>query len=104
MSWWETTIVIAAGVLTMFNVIDKIVTTIKAAKNPVDDLKKRVDDLERKISDSYPRYDSKIEVIEDGNRVVQRAILELLKHSIDGNNIDGLKDAEKELSKYLISK
>ena len=104
MSWWETTIVIAAGVLTMFNVIDKIVTTIKAAKNPVDDLKKRVDDLERKISDSYPRYDSKIEVNEDGNRVVQRAILELLKHSIDGNNIDGLKDAEKELSKYLISK
>ena len=104
MEWWERTVVIAAGALTLFNVVDKIVTAVKAAQNPVDDLKKRVEDLERKIADSYPRYDKKIIEIEDGNRVVQRAILELLKHSIDGNNIDGLKEAEKELSKYLISK
>ena len=104
MSWWETTVVIGAGLLTIYNVVDKIVSAVKAAKNPVDDLKKRVEELERKIADSYPRYDSRIEKIEEGNRGVQKAILELLKHSIDGNNIDGLKEAEKKLSDYLVEK
>lgn len=104
MEWWQTTIVIAAGVLTIFNVIDKIVSAVKAAKNPVDDLKKRVEDLERKINESYPRYDQKIIEIENGNRVVQKAILALLKHSIDGNNVEALKEAENELSNFLINK
>ena len=104
MSWWETTVVIAAGALTLFNVVDKIVSAVKAAQNPVDDLKKRVEDLERKIADSYPRYDKKIAEIEDGNRIVQKAIYELLKHSIDGNNIDGLKKAERDLHEYLFDK
>ena len=104
MDWWEKTIVIAAGVLTLFNLIDKIVTAVKAQQDPVDDLKKRVEELEKKIADSYPRYDEKIKEIEAGNRVVQEAIYELLKHSIDGNNIDGLKKAEGDLHKYLFNK
>ena len=104
MSWWENTIVIAAGVLTIFNLIDKIVTAAKATQNPVEDLKKRVEELEKKIADSYPRYDKKIEEIESGNRVVQEAIYQLLKHSIDGNNIDGLKKAEEDLHTYLFNK
>ena len=104
MSWWETTVVIGAGLLTIYNVVDKIVSAVKAAKNPVDDLKKRVEDLERKINESYPRYDQKIIEIENGNRVVQKAILALLKHSIDGNNVEALKEAENELSNFLINK
>ena len=104
MEWWQTTVVIAAGVLTLFNVIDKIVTAVKSAKNPVDELKRRVDELERKIQESYPKYDAKIAEIENGNRVVQKSILALLKHSIDGNNVEALKEAESELSNFLINK
>lgn len=101
MNWWETTVVIAAGILTIFNLIDKIVTAAKATQNPIEDLKKRVEVLENKIADSYPRYDKKIDEIENGNRVTQEAIYHLLKHSIDGNNIDGLKKAEEHLEEYL---
>ena len=104
MEWLSTTVLIAAGALTIFNTIDKIVTAVKAAKNPVDDLRKRVEELERKNNEIYPKYDSKILEIEAGNRVIQRSILALLKHSIDGNNIDALKDAEEKLSNYLIDK
>lgn len=104
MNWWETTVVIGAGVLTLYNLIDKIVNTVKATKNPIDDLKRRVEELERKNAEIYPKYDKKILEIESGNRVTQKALLELLKHSIDGNNIDGLKEAEKRLSDFLIEK
>lgn len=98
MSWWETTVVIGAGVLTIFNVIDKIVTKVKEAKEPTQDLEKRVADLERKILESY---DKRIEDIEKGNKVTQRAILALLEHAIDGNNKNQLIKAKDNLNDYL---
>ncbi len=98
MSWWETTVVIGAGVLTIFNVIDKIVTKVKEAKEPTQDLEKRVAELERKILESY---DKRIEDIEKGNKVTQRAILALLEHAIDGNNKNQLIKAKDNLNDYL---
>ena len=101
MEWWETTVVIAAGVLTIYNLIDKIVTASKKAKEPTEELEKRVADLERKILENY---DKRITDIEKGNKVTQKAILALLEHSIDGNNTDGLKKAKDELSQYLVDR
>lgn len=101
MSWWETTVVIAAGVLTIYNLIDKIVTASKKAKEPTEELEKRVAELERKILENY---DKRITDIEKGNKVTQKAILALLEHSIDGNNTDGLKKAKDELSQYLVDR
>ena len=98
MSWWETTVVIAAGVLTIFNVIDKIITKIKEAKEPTEDLEKRVAELERKILENY---DKRIADIEQGNKVTQRAILALLEHAIDGNNKNQLIRAKDNLNDYL---
>ena len=93
--------VIAAGVLTSYNLIDKIVTASKKAKEPTEELEKRVADLERKIMENY---DKRITDIEKGNKVTQKAILALLEHSIDGNNTDGLKKAKDELSQYLVDR
>lgn len=98
MNWWETTVVIGAGVLTIVNLIDKIVTKVKEAKEPTQDLEKRVADLERKILESY---DKRIEDIEKGNKVTQRAILALLEHAIDGNNKNQLIKAKDNLNDYL---
>lgn len=104
MEWWATTIVIGSGALTLFNVIDKVVGAVKATKNPIDDLKKRVEELERKNEEICPRYDKKIAEIEQGNKVVLNSLLAIMKHDIDGNNIDALKDASEELQRYLIQR
>ncbi len=42
--------------------------------------------------------------LDEGNRVTQRALLALLAHAIDGNNIDQLKKAEGRLNDYLVNK
>lgn len=98
MSWWENTIVISAGVLTLFNLVDKIINASRQAKEPLEDIKRRIDVLEQKD------FEKRIEELEKGNRILQKSILALLKHSIDGNNTEGLKKAEEELSDYLTSK
>lgn len=63
-------------------------------------LEGRMDVVEKYLTND----DNRIKEMERGSRVTQKAILALLKHALDGNEIDGLKQATSELNEYLISK
>jgi hypothetical protein len=113
--WWQVTLAIIGGALVIINFYNAIVQLIKASKTPTNNLEERVGLIERKlefeIKATFAEYDArfgrdktKIEMIEQGNRVTQKALLALLKHSIDGNNIDALKKAEGDLSEFLIER
>lgn len=115
MEWFNTTIVIVAGILTVFNLGDKVFTWVERAKKPQGDLESRMSAVEKKlefeIKASFLEYDArfgrdkaKIDSIEEGNKVTQKALLALLEHSIDGNNTDAMKKAKKDLEEYLINR
>lgn len=115
MNTFELIIVISAGVLTIFNLMDKLVGYAKKVKEPTDSLSERVSTIEKRMEIEYKalfadyelrfRRDlNRIEAIEEGNRTTQKAILALLTHSIDGNNIEEMKKAKKALEEYLINK
>ena len=97
-AWLQTTIIVVAGFLTLFNFVDKLISYSNKAKEPYGELERRVAELEQKD------FDKRIAELEKGTRITQKAILALLKHSIDGNNTNGLKESEKELSEYLLNK
>lgn len=85
-------------------VIMKIYTAAKAPNKHQDEvLKEHGEKLEqyRKYFDSDNK---RIGLLEEGNRITQQAILALLAHSIDGNDIQAMKDAKDRLQQYLISK
>lgn len=108
MNWWENVVVISAGVLTLFNLIDRIIQYANKPKETTDELKRRIEMIERKtdedFKEKFENIDNEIGNLKESNRVTQKALLALLKHSIDGNNKDALTEAEKELSDYLINK
>lgn len=108
-------VVVTAFVLSVFNLWDKIDARIKAKNEPTEVLKNRIQNLEtltsteyvKKFADYEKHFDDdlkRIRCIEEGNRITQRALLALLKHSIDGNEVEELKNASDELTRYLISK
>lgn len=88
-----------------------IVKMIDRAKQPHEELEKRltaIDDAIQKIEERLvlgnKRFEtdkSHIDAIEEANAVTQRALLALLSHSINGNDIDSLRDAKKELEDHL---
>lgn len=45
---------------------------------------------------------NRIKEIEEGNRVTQKALLALLSHSLNGNDVDKLREAKSSLEEYLI--
>ena len=46
----------------------------------------------------------RITAIEEGNKVLCQGIVALLSHEINGNSIDKLRQAQTDLTNYLINK
>lgn len=113
--WITNAALIAAFLLSLFNLWDRIDSRLKAAKEPTKMLETRIANLENLLNGEYRMkfndYDShfkadleRIKQIEEGNKVTQKALLALLNHAIDGNNTAQLKKAEEDLQQYLIDR
>lgn len=67
---------------------------------PQEDQNKTIKENSEKIKEHEERL---IKQEKQGNLLMQ-GMLALLNHSIDGNNIDGMKTAKSEIQKFLIEK
>lgn len=96
-----------AGISVVAGAIVWVIKGIKAARAPGQKLASRVKALEDQNAE-YRKFfandKDRIDVMEEGNRIMQRAMLALLSHGIDGNDVDSLKTAKNELQKYLIER
>lgn len=84
-----------------------IVKAVTAAKSPWKKLEQRVEVMEKKLeqhSGFFANDKTRMDIMDEGSRVTQKAILAILSHAIDGNNVDELKQAKKELQNYLIER
>ena len=113
--WVINTSIVLALLLSAFNLWDKIDARKKAAKEPTKLLEARIGNLEKLIQIEYSvrfaSYDEhfardlrRIELLEEGNKVTQRALLALMQHEINGNDIDKLSKALEDLNEYLINR
>ena len=80
---------------------------VKFTKAPNKTQDERLDALEawkEKVDGRLREGDDRFEQVDKGNRITQKALLALMKHAINGNDVDSLKDAEKSLEEYLVEK
>lgn len=104
---WPAILAVASAIVLLSQAAEKIGKAIQAAKAPNTQQNERLDKLERHMEevDSYLAKDKeRLNNIEDGNRATQRAILALLDHGIDGNNIKQMQDAKEALQNHLINR
>lgn len=106
-NFWAALLAVASAIVLLANAGEKIVKAVKAAKAPNQAQNERLDNLEDRLEvvDRKLANDSKrLEAIEGGDRVSQRALLALLSHGIDGNNLKQMQDARDELQSHLINR
>ncbi len=104
---WTVILAGASAIVLLSNAIEKIVKAVKAAKAPSEELDKRLADLEswKKTVESKLAHDKgRLDDIDAGNRATMHALLALLDHGIDGNNIKQMQDAKTELQEHLINR
>lgn len=78
---------------------------ISAVKKPKADQDKRITQLEGRVSavEGFLKNDKhRLDRMDDGQHVTMQALLALLDHNLDGNNIDQMQKAKEALQKHLI--
>jgi hypothetical protein len=88
-------------------VVKIIVALIAKAKAPNEIQDKRITTLEEEMRDVHKRReegDTHFSVTDEGNRITQEALLALMSHAINGNDVDKLREAKSKLEAYLIKK
>lgn len=88
-------------------VVTLIYALFKFAGTPNKSQNKRLDDLEewkKEVERRLNTGDDHFQEIDNGNRITQKAILALMKHAINGNDVNSLKEAEEDLEDYLLKK
>jgi Flp pilus assembly protein TadB len=111
-------VVVAAGILTLMNLIDKVMLwkdrekapdleKIKSIQEKLIKIDQRIDDHEKvfEAHNSFLDKDNRrLEILEQGSRVTSKALLALLGNANRGDNTEEMHEAEKELSRYLIER
>lgn len=104
---WPAILAAASAIVLLANASEKIAKAVQAARAPGAEQDKRLSDLEdwKKSVDMKLDTDKKrLDAIDQGNRATQRALLALLDHGIDGNNIEQMQHAKEELQNHLINR
>ena len=107
-------IAVAAAIITVSTAAGIIINLIGKRKEPeekqddritrCEDRLDKTDVILEKFKSFFSNDDKRFKEIEEGNKITQTAILAILKHSINGNDVEALKKAEADLEKYLINK
>lgn len=103
---WAIVLAAASAIVLLSNAAEKIVKAIKAAKAPenaqnkkISEIESRLDHIEAKLNNDKKEIDS----VTTCNHVLTKGMLALLEHGINGNNIDQMRDAKKDVEAYLIN-
>ena len=97
---WAWVLAAASAIVLISNAIEKIVKAVKAANAPNAAQDEKIRKLDERIS-TVEKYlsndDTRLKLIEQEHKAVLQSLLALLDHGLDGNNIDQMKAAKKEL-------
>ena len=94
------TAIVLIAVMGFVVLLGNVIKTVSNWKKPHDDLQQWKTDVDSKLTNDNKRLD----VLEEGNRVICRGILAMLSHDINGNSNDKLIASQKEITDYLIEK
>jgi hypothetical protein len=105
---------LASAIVTVSAAVGVIIKMFEKAKEPENKQNERLDNIDIKLSEidktieKFKEYftndDNRFKAIERSNKITQTALLALLKHSLNGNDKESLKTAEKSLEEYLVNK
>ena len=100
-------VTISAAIGVIIKVIENIRAPEKIQNERLDNIDKRLDghdEIIEKFKEYFTNDDNRFKAIETSNKVTQTALLALLKFSLNGNDKESLREAEKSLEEYLVNK
>lgn len=101
---FEVILWVCGAIVSVSAAITIIVKVIQKLKAPEKSQNERISSLEKKMERVDQLFDNdnqRLKALEEGTIITQQAILALLSHAINGNDVNSLRDAKNDLEKYL---
>lgn len=105
---------LAGFINTIGAAVEKIAKIINAAKAPGEEQNKQIQELQdwqtelegwkKEVDRKLGNDQSALRALHDGNQAIFQALIALLDHGIDGNNLKQMEDAKADIIKNLIKK
>lgn len=92
--------IVALALMAFVVLLGNVIKTIKEWRKPVVNEAEWKRDVDETLKDNSER----IESLEEGNRVICKALMAMMSHEINGNSIDKLQKAYDDMNDYLIEK
>lgn len=90
--------IIAIAVMGFIVLLGNVIKTVKEWSKPGKSVAKWREDIDKTMT-----YNSnRLTTVEEGNRVIMKALIAIMRHEINGNSVDKLQTALDELNDYLI--
>lgn len=102
---WDHVLQVCASITCIAGAVAVLYNLWKKARTPESKQNERITNLEARIArhdELFAKDQRRLEALEEGNRVTQKALLALLAQGIDGNAVDAMKTAKKTLEDYLL--
>ena len=93
-------VIVTLAVLAFIVLLGNVVKTIKEWRKPGMTVEQWRSDMDESMKDNTERIKS----LEDGNKVIMKALVAMLNHEINGNSVDKLQKALADLNEYLIER
>lgn len=103
---WAWILGAASAFLLICNALDRIVATVKIARAPEAKQRDEIKQLREDVEDIKKKLQKDKEALEDSkkaNHITQEALLALLEHGLNGNNVEQMTKAKDKLHNYLIN-
>lgn len=92
--------IVFLAILAFIVLLGNVIKTVKGWLQPGMSEKEWRADVDRKLGNDNERIKS----LEEGNKVICKALMAMLSHEINGNSNDKLQKALEELNNYLIER
>lgn len=103
----STVLYICTFIITLSSAATVIVSWLSKVKAPETKQNERIAALEEDVKMIKQHLDNdnkRLGSIEKGNKITQQALLAIMSHELNGNDIEQLTKAKENLEKYLIEK
>lgn len=103
---WPVILAAASALVLLSSAAEKIVIAVKAMKAPE---QRQSEDIMRlkgdvaDIKDKLEKDKARLDAADAANHVTQEALLALLEHGLNGNNVEQMTSAKSKLQNYLIN-
>ena len=95
-------VIVLVAICGFIILLGNVVKTIREWKKPATDARNDVTQWREDMDENMRDNTERIKKVEDGNKVIMKALIAIMNHEINGNSVDKLQKALNELNDYLI--